>query len=107
MTQAQPLSARDHPDLQYNEALAAKRMKGMGYLGRSQSLTGPKCSSKQPCRRLPTALLRRWSSGSWSRSWSLTSNDDSYGYRPNKSALDAVGRARQRCWRHPWVLDLD
>src|ERR1700745_638079 len=32
---------------------------------------------------------------------------DSYGYRPNKSALDAVGRARQRCWRHPWVLDLD
>src|SRR6476660_841823 len=54
MTQAQPLSARDHPDLQYHEALAAKRMKGMGYLGRSQSLTGPKCSSKQPCRLSPT-----------------------------------------------------
>jgi len=34
-------------------------------------------------------------------------HDDSYGYRPNKSALDAVGKARQRCWRHPWVLDLD
>jgi RNA-directed DNA polymerase len=34
-------------------------------------------------------------------------HDDSYGYRPNKSALEAVGRARQRCWRHPWVLDLD
>jgi len=32
-------------------------------------------------------------------------HDDSYGYRPNKSALDAVGRARQRCWRHPWVLN--
>ena len=32
---------------------------------------------------------------------------DSYGYRPGKSALDAVGKARQRCWRHPWVLDLD
>jgi RNA-directed DNA polymerase len=32
---------------------------------------------------------------------------DSYGYRPGKSALDAVGTARQRCWRHPWVLDLD
>jgi group II intron reverse transcriptase/maturase len=32
---------------------------------------------------------------------------DSYGYRPGKSALDAVGVARQRCWRHPWVLDLD
>jgi RNA-directed DNA polymerase len=25
-------------------------------------------------------------------------DDDSYGYRPNKSALDAVGKARQRCW---------
>jgi RNA-directed DNA polymerase len=32
---------------------------------------------------------------------------DSYGYRPGKSALDAVGMARQRCWRYPWVLDLD
>ena len=32
---------------------------------------------------------------------------DSYGYRPDKSALDAVDRARQRCWRHDWVLDLD
>jgi len=32
---------------------------------------------------------------------------DSYGYRPNKSAIDAVGVARQRCWRYDWVLDLD
>lgn len=32
---------------------------------------------------------------------------DSYGYRPGKSALDAIGVARQRCWRHNWVLDLD
>jgi group II intron reverse transcriptase/maturase len=32
---------------------------------------------------------------------------DSYGYRPDKSALDAVGMARRRCWRHAWVLDLD
>ena len=34
-------------------------------------------------------------------------HDDSYGYRPGKSALDAVGKARQRCWRQDWVLDLD
>src|SRR5262249_15680454 len=34
-------------------------------------------------------------------------HDDSYGYRPGKSALDAVGVARQRCWRYDWVLDLD
>lgn len=34
-------------------------------------------------------------------------HDDSYGYRPGKSALDAVGRARERCWKFNWVLDLD
>lgn len=32
---------------------------------------------------------------------------DSYGYRPKKSALDAVGVARKRCWRYDWVIDLD
>ena len=32
---------------------------------------------------------------------------DSYGYRPGKSALDAVGIARKRCWRYNWVVDLD
>ena len=32
---------------------------------------------------------------------------DSYGYRPGKSALDAVGTARQRCWSADWVIDLD
>jgi RNA-directed DNA polymerase len=34
-------------------------------------------------------------------------HSDSYGYRPNKSALQAVGQARWRCWRDNWVLDLD
>jgi RNA-directed DNA polymerase len=32
---------------------------------------------------------------------------DSYGYRPGKSALDAVGVCRERCWRCDWVVDLD
>jgi RNA-directed DNA polymerase len=32
---------------------------------------------------------------------------DSYGYRPGKSAHDALAVARRRCWRHDWVLDLD
>ena len=32
---------------------------------------------------------------------------DSYGYRPGKSAGDAVGKARQRCWRQDWIVDLD
>ncbi|MDR0555650.1 MAG: group II intron reverse transcriptase/maturase, partial [Holosporaceae bacterium] len=34
-------------------------------------------------------------------------HEDSYGYRPNKSALEAVGVARQRCWKQNWVIDLD
>src|SRR5947199_7805114 len=32
---------------------------------------------------------------------------DSYGYRPGRSAIDAVRTARQRCWRPDWVLDID
>jgi retron-type reverse transcriptase len=32
---------------------------------------------------------------------------DSYGYRPGRSALDAVGRCRERCWGTDWVIDLD
>jgi len=32
---------------------------------------------------------------------------DSYGYRPGRSALDAVAVCRERCWRNDWVIDLD
>jgi RNA-directed DNA polymerase len=32
---------------------------------------------------------------------------DSYGYRPGRSALDAVAGCRERCWRSDWVIDLD
>jgi RNA-directed DNA polymerase len=32
---------------------------------------------------------------------------DSYGYRPGKSALEAVGSCRKRCWCYDWVVDLD
>ena len=34
-------------------------------------------------------------------------HSDSYGYRPGKSAIEAVGRARERCWSYNRVLDLD
>lgn len=34
-------------------------------------------------------------------------HQDSYGYRSGKSAIEAVGVARQRCWRYDWVVDLD
>jgi RNA-directed DNA polymerase len=32
---------------------------------------------------------------------------DSYGYRPRKSALDAVGVTRERCWKYDWALEFD
>jgi len=36
-----------------------------------------------------------------------TFHPDSYGYRPGKSAIDALTTARQRCWKYDWVLDMD
>jgi RNA-directed DNA polymerase len=32
---------------------------------------------------------------------------DSYGYRPRRSALDALAVCRERCWRSDWVIDID
>jgi group II intron reverse transcriptase/maturase len=34
-------------------------------------------------------------------------HEDSYGYRPGKSAIDAVAKCRQRSWKSDWVLDID
>jgi RNA-directed DNA polymerase len=34
-------------------------------------------------------------------------HEDSYGYRPGRSAIDAIRTARQRCWRYDWVVDID
>jgi RNA-directed DNA polymerase len=33
--------------------------------------------------------------------------EDSYGYRPNRSATDAIGITRQRCWKMPWLIEFD
>ena len=32
---------------------------------------------------------------------------DSYGYRPNRSAHDALAACRERCWKYDWAIDLD
>ena len=37
----------------------------------------------------------------------LVFHRDSYGYRPGRSALDALAVCRRRCWARDWVLDLD
>jgi RNA-directed DNA polymerase len=34
-------------------------------------------------------------------------HSDSYGYRPQKSALDAIGITRQRCWQFDWLIEFD
>ena len=34
-------------------------------------------------------------------------HSSSFGYRPGRSALDAVGQARRHCWDYDWVVDLD
>jgi RNA-directed DNA polymerase len=34
-------------------------------------------------------------------------HEDSYGYRPKRSAHDAIETARKRCWRYDWVIDVD
>ena len=34
-------------------------------------------------------------------------HEDSYGYRPGKSAHQAIGKARERCWKYDWVIDMD
>ena len=34
-------------------------------------------------------------------------DDDSYGYRPGRSAHDALAICRQRCWEFDWAVDLD
>ena len=33
--------------------------------------------------------------------------DDSYGYRPGKSALEAIAVTRRRCWDYDWVVEFD
>ena len=33
--------------------------------------------------------------------------EDSYGYRPNKSAIQAIDKTRVRCWKRDWVLEFD
>jgi retron-type reverse transcriptase len=34
-------------------------------------------------------------------------HQDSYGYRPGRSAHDALAVTRKRCWKQDWILDLD
>ena len=59
------------------------------------------------CRLWRTGSRRRWWPRGWRRRSNRSSTPDSYGYRPRRSALDAVEACRQRCWKTDWVIDLD
>jgi hypothetical protein len=43
----------------------------------------------------------------WKRSLSQIFHPDSYGYRPGRSAHDALAVTRQRGWKQDWAIDLD
>lgn len=53
--------------------------------------------------RIAQTVAKRWLEPELEKHF----DSDSYGYRPGKSAIEAVGVARQRCWQHNWVLDVD
>lgn len=54
-----------------------------------------------------TGSRRRWSPKSRGKRVEPIFHPDSYGYRPGRSALDAVGQCRRRCWNRARVVDLD
>ncbi|HLH37447.1 MAG TPA: hypothetical protein VKX41_22465 [Alloacidobacterium sp.] len=37
----------------------------------------------------------------------LIFHSDSYGYRPGRSAKQAIAVTRERCWRYDWVVEFD
>ena len=34
-------------------------------------------------------------------------HENSYGYRPGRSAHDAIAVTRRRCWDYDWIVELD
>ena len=58
------------------------------------------------CPRFPTGSLRRRRPYLEPEVEPLF-HPDSYGYRPGRSAHDAMATCRQRCWKKDWVIDLD
>ena len=74
---------------------------------RSRYRSGTAARECSGCRPSRTGSLRPSCAGTSSPGWSRIFHPDSYGYRPGRSALDAVGVCRERCWRQDWVIDLD
>ena len=68
---------------------------------------GGKGSECSECPLWRTESLRRSSAMYLEPKVEPMFHPDSYGYRPGRSALDAVGVCRERCWRTDWVIDLD
>ena len=62
---------------------------------------------KHPSPRSRTGWRKRWWPQALEAKVEPIFHPDSYGYRPGRSALDAVAACRQRCWKSDWVIDLD
>ena len=69
----------------------------------SRMAAEPECWASPPSL---TGWRKRWRSWHWSRREKVF-HDDSYGYRPGRSPLDAIAACRKRCWEKDWVVDLD
>ena len=57
---------------------------------------------KSPCPLSRTGSRRQWSRPGWKRRWNRNSMTILTGTGPGRSALDAVGKCRERCWRYDW-----
>ena len=62
---------------------------------------------KHPSPPWRTGSRRRWWRCSWRRGSEPIFHDDSYGYRPGRSALDAVACVGNAVGRTDWVIDMD
>ena len=58
-------------------------------------------------RRSPIASPRKSSNGIWSRIWNPSSTPTPMDTGPADRRSTPCARARQRCWRYDWVLDID
>ena len=70
----------------------------------SRTAAGSECWA---CRRSRTGSRRRWWPCFLEPLVEPRFHPDSYGYRPGRSAHDALATCRARCWKYDWVIDLD
>src|SRR5215831_8544984 len=101
MAQAQSVDARNSSNLQNNKLVTAKRMKRMGYLSRTQMLTGSKWTLRdRVCMTAAMLVLEPI--------FEADLPPEQYAYRPGRNAQQAVVEVEAQLFRgHPEVVDAD